>query len=52
MFLKKWGISTKFFKKYYLKSGTKYDGPLSKPKISLNYLIEFTVCKIKKIFTI
>ena len=34
------------------KSGTKYDGPLSKPKISLNYLIEFTVCKIKKIFTI
>ena len=52
MFLKKWGISTKFFKKYYLKSGTKYDGPLSKPKISLIYLIEFTVCKIKKIFTI
>ncbi len=52
MFLNKWGISTKFFKKYYLKSGTKYDGPLSKPKISLNYLIEFTVCKIKKIFTI
>ena len=52
MFLKKWGISTKFFKKYYLKSGTKYDGPLSKPKISLNYLIEFTVCKIKKIITI
>lgn len=52
MFLKKWGISTKFFKKYYLKSGTKYDGPLSKPKISLIYLIEFAVCKIKKIFTI
>ena len=26
-FLKKWGFSTKFFKKYYLKSKTKYEGP-------------------------
>ena len=33
-FLKKWGITTKFFKKYYLKSKTKYNGPLSEPKIT------------------
>ena len=50
-FLKKWGITTKFFKKYYLKSRTKYSGPLSEPKITLNYLLELMYCKIRKIFT-
>ena len=49
-FLKKWGITTKFFKKYYLKSKTKYSGPLSEPKISFNYLLELIICKIRKIF--
>ncbi len=49
-FLKKWGITTKFFKKHYLKSKSKYSGPLSEPKISLNYLFELLLCKIKKIF--
>ncbi len=51
-FLKKWGITTKFFKKYYLKSKTIYTGPLSKPKITFFYLVELTVCKIRKFFTI
>ena len=50
-FLIKWGITTKFFKKYYLKSRTKYSGPLSEPKITLNYLLELVYCKIRKIFT-
>ncbi len=50
-FLKKWGITTKFFKKYYLKSKTKYTGPLSEPKISFNYLLELMLCKIRYIFT-
>ena len=49
-FLKKWGITTKFFKKYYLKSKTKYLEPLSEPKVSFNYLLELMICKIKKIF--
>ena len=49
-FLKKWGITTKFFKKYYLKSKTKYLGPLSEPKLTLNYLFELVICKIRKIF--
>ena len=51
-FLKKWGISTKFFKKYYLKTKTKYMGPLPEPKISLDYLFDLILCKIRKIFTI
>ena len=51
-FLKKWGITTKFFKKYYLKSKTKYDGPLSDPKITLGYIVELIGCKVKSIFTI
>jgi len=50
-FLKKWGITTKFFKKYYLKSKTKYVSPLPEPEITLNYLFELMLCKIRKIFT-
>tara|TARA_B100000900_G_C20478566_1_gene674462 strand:+ start:263 stop:1096 length:834 start_codon:yes stop_codon:yes gene_type:complete len=48
-FLKKWGISTKFFKKYYLKSKTKYDGPLKEPKKDLFFFIDLAICKIKLI---
>jgi len=51
-FLKKWGITTKFFKKYYLKSKTKYTGPLPEPKITFSYLIELIICKIRKFFII
>ena len=50
-FLKKWGITTKFFKKYYLKSNTIYVNPLSEPEITLYYLFELLMCKIRKIFT-
>ena len=50
-FLKKWGFSIKFFKKYYLRSKTKYDGPLNEPKKSLNYLLDLLICKIKLAFT-
>jgi len=49
-FLKKWGISTKFFKKYYLKSKTKYDGPLKEPKMSFGYIFGLLSCKIQSIF--
>ena len=48
-FLKKWGITTKFFKKYYLKSKTKYDGPLSNPKVTISYVLGLIKCKIKSI---
>ncbi len=51
-FLKKWGITTKFFKRYYLKSKTKYDGPLNDPKITIGYIFNLIGCKIKSMFTI
>ena len=51
-FLKKWGITTKFFKKYYLQSRTKYTGPLSEPNVTINYLFELLLCKVRKFFTI
>ena len=51
-FLKKWGITIKFFKKYYLRSKSKYNGPLNEPKVSIGYIIGLLSCKIKSIFTI
>ena len=51
LFLLKWGISIKFFKKYYLKSDTPYLGPLSDPNKNLNYYISLIVCKIRYLFT-
>tara|TARA_B100001121_G_scaffold231206_1_gene204408 strand:- start:86 stop:922 length:837 start_codon:yes stop_codon:yes gene_type:complete len=50
-FLKKWGISTKFFKKYYLKSKTKYNGPLNDPNITIGYILGLLSCKIQSFFT-
>ncbi len=46
-FLKKWGISTSFFKKYYLKSKTIYKSPLNEPKKSIFFLVDLFKCKIK-----
>ena len=46
-FLLKWKISIKFFKKHYLKTNKKYEGPLKEPLINLNYLTELLICKIK-----
>jgi len=46
IFLLKWGISIKFFKKYYLNSNKPYDGVLENPKITLHFLIEFILCKV------
>ena len=28
IFIKKWGLSIKFFKKYYLRAGSEYNAPL------------------------
>ena len=48
-FLKKWGITTKFFFKHYLKTGSIYDGPLKEPKKDLLFFVDLLICKIKKI---
>lgn len=44
-FLLKWGISIKFFKKYYLKSDTKYKGILTMPNKNLGYFFSLFKCK-------
>jgi len=49
-FLKKWGITTKFFKKYYLKSKTKYYGPLENPNKNIFYYFDLLKCKIKLLY--
>ena len=58
-FLMKWGISVRFFSKYYLKGpifvngkikSTEYDGPLSEPKKTVNYFISLLICKIKLLY--
>ena len=50
IFLLKWGISIKFFKKFYLQSNKKYDGPLTSPKKNINFIIEYILCKIHYIY--
>ena len=50
IFLKKWGISIKFFKKYYLNSNTVFLKELTDPKININYLFDFLICKLKLIY--
>ena len=46
IFLMKWGFTIKFFKKFYLKSNTKYLNPLSEPKINFNYLINYFITRL------
>ena len=50
IFLLKWGISIKFFKKYFLLSDTIYNGELTKPKISFFFILHLIMCKINFIF--
>jgi len=50
-FIKKWGISIKFFKKYYLKSDTRFDGELTEPNKSFQYFLDLFVCKLKLIYS-
>ena len=45
LFLLKWGISIKFFKKFYLKSNDYYDGPLSNPIKNSKFFLYLLICK-------
>ncbi len=47
IFLQKWGITIKFFRKHYLRANSVYISELKEPKKNILYLIEFIVCKIK-----
>ena len=46
IFLLKWGVSIKFFKKYYLKSDEKFLGNLTEPKKNINFFLELLICKL------
>jgi len=50
IFILKWGISIKFFKEFYLRSNSKYEGPLLGPKKNLRYYINLLVCKLHYIY--
>jgi len=50
IFLLKWGISISFFKKYFLKSDTKYLGELKNPKKTFLYLLKLTLCKLNYLY--
>ena len=49
IFLLKWGISIKFFRKFYLKSDTKYISALDQPIKNIQFLIGFLKCKVQLI---
>ena len=50
IFLLKWGISIKFFKKYYLKSDTPFKGPLTEPVKNPIYYLDLAKCKLAYLF--
>ena len=45
-FIKKWGISVKFFKKYYLKTNSKYESELTEPIRNIYYYKDLIINKI------
>ena len=47
IFLLKWGISIKFFKKHYLKTNTIFNGPLKDPNKNFIYYYDYIKCKFK-----
>jgi len=50
IFLKKWGITPRFFRKYYLRGFSKFKGFLPEPKKNIFYFFDLLVCKIKLFF--
>jgi len=50
IFLLKWKISIRSFKKYYLKSDTLYDGELNEPKVNLKFCIDLIKDRFKYLY--
>lgn len=50
IFLLKWGITFKFFKKHYLRSDSIYNGELSNPKRNIQFYLELIICKLNFIY--
>ena len=51
LFLIKWGFSIKFFKKFFLKSGEKYNGELNEPVKNIQYYFYYLLNKINFFYT-
>jgi glycosyltransferase involved in cell wall biosynthesis len=47
IFLMKWGITIKFFKKFYLKTNKEYIEPLKDPNKDFNFFFNLLLCKLK-----
>jgi|TARA_Y100000389_G_scaffold61685_1_gene57728 GT2 family glycosyltransferase len=50
IFLLKWGIGIKFFKKFLMKSDLKFDGELKQPKKNINYYFNLFINKLNYIY--
>jgi len=50
IFLLKWGITINFFKKYIIRSDTKYLGELKKPKKSIIFFYKLMICKLNYLY--
>jgi len=50
-FLKKWGMTSATFVKYYLKRGDDYTGPLPEPEMSSAFKKKLFTSKLKRIFS-
>ena len=50
IFLLKWGITFKFFKKHYLRSDSMYEGELPNPKRNIQFYLELIICKLNFIY--
>ena len=50
LFLLKWGISIKFFKKFYMQSDKRYLGPLEMPKKNLSFYFNLLICKLNYLY--
>jgi len=50
IFLLKWGITIKFFKKHIMRSDEIYRGQLTEPEKNFSYFRDLLVCKLKYIY--
>ena len=50
IFLLKWGFSINFFKKYILRSDTKFQKPLDEPHKNLSFFFNLFICKLNYMY--
>ena len=50
IFLLKWGISIKFFKKYLMRSDSVYNGPLNEPKKNFIFFCDYALNKLNYLY--